>query len=357
MKIRILEEPRIICQNPASPHCYFGWPTVGRLPDGSLLTVASGLRVAHVCPFGKVIGIRSRDEGRTWSNPEVLIDTPLDDRDAGLLPLANGRVILTSFTNTPDFQRGYADRTKLPYVNAYLDLVEAAGGWEQYHGATLAVSRDGGHHFSLPSVVPLSSPHGPCQLADGTVLYVGSVNSEAEAGRSCIECHTVDEEGRLTFRSRIENGDEEGLRYNEPHARALRDGRILVHIRAENYRTGIFTLFESVSEDGGYTFTKPRRLLSDAGGAPAHILELSDGTVLSVYGHRAAPYGIRAMVSRDGGRSYETDLVLTDAEPSADLGYPSSVELADGAILTVYYAKLPTGNGSALKQIIYRIEE
>ena len=357
MKIRILEEPRIICENPRSPHRYFGWPTVGRLPDGSLLAVASGMRVAHVCPFGKVIGIRSRDEGRTWSNPEILIDTPLDDRDAGLLPLKNGNVILTSFTNTPDFQRGYADRTKLPYVNAYLDLIEAEGGWEQYHGATLAVSRDGGYHFSSPQVVPLSSPHGPCELADGTVLYVGSVNSEAEAGRSRIECHTVGEDGRLTFRSLIENGDEEDLRYNEPHARALRDGRILVHIRAENYRRGIFTLYESVSEDGGYTFTKPRRLLGDTDGAPAHLLELSDGTVLSVYGHRAAPFGIRAMLSRDGGRSFEKNLVLTDAEPSPDLGYPSTVELAGGDLLTVYYAKLPSGSGSALKAILWRIEE
>ena len=355
MRIRIIEPPRIICENKTGLHRYFGWPTVARMADGSLLAVASGFRVAHVCPFGKVIGIRSHDEGRSWSNPEILIDTPLDDRDAGLLPLANGNVILTSFTNTPDFQRGYADRTKLPYVNAYLDLIEAEGGWEQYHGATLAVSRDGGYHFSPPQVVPLSSPHGPCELADGTVLYVGSVNSEAEAGRSRIECHAVDADGNFTFRARIEHGDED-LLYNEPHARALRSGRILVHIRAENRENHIFTLFQSISEDGGHTFTKPRRLLSDEGGAPAHILELSDGRVLSVYGHRAAPFGIRAMLSRDGGRSWEKNLVLTDAEPSADLGYPSSVELGDGSILTVYYSRLPSG-GSVLKQVIWQIEE
>ena len=355
MKICIIEPPRIICENKTGLHRYFGWPTVARLADGSLLAVASGFRVAHVCPFGKVIGIRSRDGGRSWSNPEILIDTPLDDRDAGLLPLSDGRVLLTSFTNTPDFQRGYADRTKLPYVNAYLEMVEAEGGWERYHGATLAVSRDGGLHFDPPHVVPLSSPHGPCECADGTVLYVGSVNTEAEAGRSCIECHTVDADGNLSFRARIENGEED-LRYNEPHARALRSGRILVHIRAENRQKHIFTLFQSISDDGGHTFSRPRRLLGDEGGAPAYILELSDGTVLSVCSHRAPPYGIRAMLSRDGGESWETDLPLVEDEPTPDLGYPSSVELEDGSILTVYYSKLDDG-GSALKQVIFRIEE
>ena len=30
---------------------YFGWPTVARMDDGSLVAAASGLRNAHVCPF------------------------------------------------------------------------------------------------------------------------------------------------------------------------------------------------------------------------------------------------------------------------------------------------------------------
>lgn len=356
MKVRILEDARIICENPGSLHNYFGWPTVGRLGDGSLLAVASGLRVAHVCPFGKVIGIRSYDEGRTWSAPEIIIDTLLDDRDAGLLPLDNGNVIVTSFTNTPAFQRAYADRTKLPYINAYLDLVEAKGGWEKFYGATMAISRDGGKHFSAPSVVRVSSPHGPCQLSDGTVLYVGIVHSAAEAGQSLIECHEVSDEGVLTLRSRLENGDDDRLFYNEPHARQLQSGRILALIRAESRKDGIFTLFESHSDDLGYTFTRPRQVLSDNGGAPAHILELPDGTVVAVYSHRAAPFGIRAMVSRDNGESFETNLVLTADEPSADLGYPSSVLLDTGDILTVYYSHIPEKNCTVLKQVIWRLE-
>jgi hypothetical protein len=46
------------------------------------------------------------------------------------------------------------------------------------------------------------------------------------------------------------------------------------------------------------------------------------------------------MISQDGGRTWTTDYVLRDDGPDADLGYPASVELDDGSILTVYYQKL-----------------
>ena len=71
-----VHEKKIICKNPESPFCYFGWPTVKRLPDGTLMTVCSGFRLKHVCAFGKVIATYSRNEGVTWSAPAILIDTP-----------------------------------------------------------------------------------------------------------------------------------------------------------------------------------------------------------------------------------------------------------------------------------------
>ena len=102
--------------------------------------------------------------------------------------------------------------------------------------------------------------------------------------------------------------------------------------------------------------------MGETGGAPAHLLMHSSGTLISTYGYREAPYGIRTMLSRDGGETWETDHVLVDDEPSPDLGYPCSVELRDGSILTVYYGR--QGNEtwrekgpSVIKQIVWRIEE
>ena len=60
----------IICKPPGR---YIGWPTAGRMPDGELLAVFSGDRDAHVDPFGKTFLVRSRDDGQTWDEPELIL--------------------------------------------------------------------------------------------------------------------------------------------------------------------------------------------------------------------------------------------------------------------------------------------
>gem|GEM_PF-5872266 len=67
---------------------YCGWPTVARRKNGQLLLVCSGGRVAHVCPFGRVELLTSDDNGETWTWPRVLLDSAIDDRDAGVLETA-----------------------------------------------------------------------------------------------------------------------------------------------------------------------------------------------------------------------------------------------------------------------------
>ena len=106
------------------------------------------------------------------------------------------------------------------------------------------------------------------------------------------------------------------------------------------------------SEDGGKTWTYPVETSFE--GYPNHLLKLSDGRILCTYGYRRAPMGLRALMSEDGGRSWDTDTeyVLRDdgrglsnawapekraRMGGADVGYPISTELADGTILTVYY--------------------
>ena len=42
------------------------------------------------------------------------------------------------------------------------------------------------------------------------------------------------------------------------------------------------------------------------------------------------------MISTDDGQTWEQAIVLRDDGPDGDLGYPASVELADGSILTAY---------------------
>ena len=47
-----------------SPNLYCGWPTLTRRANGELILVFSGGREEHVCPFGRVDMMRSRDNGK-----------------------------------------------------------------------------------------------------------------------------------------------------------------------------------------------------------------------------------------------------------------------------------------------------
>ncbi len=352
MKINIVDPPKNICQNPDSIHNYFGWPSVCRLQDGSLMAVASGLRLAHVCPFGKVVAVRSYDDGKTWTSPEIIIDTLLDDRDGGIMAFGERGVMVTSFNNTPEMQRKKCPKTT--YAHAYLDEVEKRD-WRKYLGSTLAVSNDGGKSFSGPYILPISSPHGPCELSDGRILYVGTL-FERGGAPSNLECHVITPDGKSELLSRIEDVDPDLLSC-EPHAIQLKNGRIVVHIRVQSiggsFKGKKFTIYQSVSDDLGKTFSTPRQLLAERGGAPAHLIEHSSGALISVYGYRDEPYGIRAMFSRDGGETWETDRVIVDGEVSADLGYPASVELTNGDILTVYYSHTSAASPAVIKQVVW----
>lgn len=346
---------KILCANDTSPFRYYAWPSITRLPDGTLAVAASGLRLEHICPFGKGVIAYSRDEGETWTAPSVVMDTPLDDRDCGLTVFGEGRVILTSFNNTTAMQRYHNSRrrsraetapelAKCDLIDAYLNYVDALNVQQDYIGSTYRISNDGGYSFGPIHRMPVTAPHGPCRLLDGSLLYVGRRFSDDDSfdsgAKPFVECWTLDENDEPAYLTAIENvSDEYGLLNScEPHAIQLPDGRIIVHIRME--RGGehpSFSTWQSVSADGGKTFSRPEPLVGPQGGAPAHLLLHSGGTLISVYGYRQAPYGVRAMLSRDGGRTWEPDWILDDECPNWDLGYPATVELKDGSLLTVYY--------------------
>ena len=106
-----------ICKEPDD---YLGWGTIARKDDGELLAVFSGRRESHWCPYGVNEIIRSSDDGETWSDPEIINNTPLDDRDTGLLVMRSGVVIMSWFTGAgwQDLER-YRERTDDRTISAW----------------------------------------------------------------------------------------------------------------------------------------------------------------------------------------------------------------------------------------------
>ena len=360
MKIINIGEPSVIMSNPHSRHNYFGWPTLTRLKNGRLAVAASGFRLRHICPFGKTVVSFSDDEGKTYSTPAPVIDTPLDDRDGGIMSFGESGVIVTSFNNTLNFQR--KQNSKDAYALAYLDTIPSDAE-EKYLGATYRISLDNGTTFGKIFKSPVTSPHGPIELSDGSIIWVGRVFSPEDnkvEGVDCIRACKIGLDGSYEPLGRIENISEDGIEFLscEPHTIELDDGRLLCHIRVQRYggKNPIFTLFQSISEDGGRSWSRPQQLLGRMGGAPAHILKHSSGALISVYGYREAPFGIRAMFSFDGGESWDTDHDIYVNGVNLDLGYPTSVELCDGSILTVFYAHQSNDQPALIMQQRWRFE-
>ena len=339
MKITLLGEPQIIMSNPDSRNNYFAWPSIARLQNGKLAVTASGYRYDHVCPFGKAVISYSENDGESYTSPAACIDTPLDDRDSGILAFGKSGVIVTSFNNNAAFQRSWRPDTP-PFFNAYLDTLTPEDE-QKYLGSEFRISQDCGVTFGPILKSPITSPHGPIALRDGTVLWVGRTFCTGDgpvSGKDQIEVHTVSPEGNMkhigTIPPIFRNGKQ--LMSCEPCAAELPDGTVLCHIRVEG--DGLFTIFQSVSRDRGVTWSEPRQILEDRGGAPAHILLHSSGILISVYGYRDLPFGIKAMFSRDNGETWESGFRLYQNEYTDDLGYPCTVELNDGTLLTVFYA-------------------
>ena len=154
------------------PQYYHGWPTLARRRNGQLLLVYSGGREQHVCPFGRVELMVSSDQGRSWSWPQVLLDSAIDDRDAGVLETARGSILVTSFTSLayePILAKALQQKPEQPGAWP----AERLAAWQSAHNRLTAEQRraelgqwmlrstNGGVTWSAryPSIV--NSPHGP----------------------------------------------------------------------------------------------------------------------------------------------------------------------------------------------------
>ena len=358
MNIKILEPARVVMSNYGSIHDYFGWPTLKRLRNGRLALGASGYRMEHICPFGKAVLSFSEDEGRTWSTPAPVIDTVLDDRDTGLCPFSEAGLIVTSFNNTRQMQRGWINghinrRTEAEkaYVLGYLSLI--SDEQEQAAlGATYKVSYDNGVTFGPLRISPVTSPHGPLELKDGRILWVGTQFYSPD-GRSQVDAYEMDLQGGMTKIGSVENVDLDGKDYNfcEPYTLELTDGTLICHMRSNHFST-----FQSVSRDGGRTWSKAEKLWEDTLGAPVHLLELKNGDILGTYGFRNEPYGICSMLSKDKGQTWDIQNHIYINPFSADLGYPCTVELTDGSFLTAFYAIAEQGGPCVIMQTRWTFE-
>lgn len=343
MEKRVRAEHGVVCRLPDERFGYFGWASVARMADGTLLVASSGLRTEHVCPWGKTVLNVSRDDGKTWSWPRVINDSPIDDRDAGIVSLGGPKLLVSWFTSdTRQYVRDATAAAWRPALATWTDEL-----LEKWLGSWVILSGNAGDTWSEPIKVPVTAPHGPIRLASGDLLYLGKDFTNPRQSGRIQAARSFD--GGKTWAVTGVVPEYEGTVpdcYHEPHVVELPSGKLVGMIRverlkAENPEAGLinFSLFRTESKDGGKTWTTATP--TGVYGSPPHLIRHSSGTLVCVYGYRRPGFGQRAMISHDDGATWDTDWIIRDDGPDGDLGYPASVEMNDGSIFTVYYQKAP----------------
>ena len=333
------------------PNLYHGWPTLALLKNGDLVASWSGGREGHVCPFGQVVFMRSRDSGESWCWPRVILDSGLDDRDSGILETQKGTLLATTFTSLayePILRRaqdnGSWDADKMQrWKSAHHRLTDEERQAEL--GQWMIRSEDGGKTWSGKYPTVVNSPHGPIQLSDGRLIYAGK---ELWTGQHRVGVSESTDDGKTwKWLSQIPTRDgDDPAEYHELHAVEMSDRRIVVQIRNHNTNHSRETL-QCESMDGGRTWTKPRSI--GVWGLPSHLLRLRDGRVLMTYGYRRPPFGNQARVSEDG-RRWSEPLTVSNDGASGDLGYPSTIERGDGTLVSIWYELLRSSSKAIIRQ-------
>lgn len=354
-----IEDVRVISWKPP---LYHGWPTLARRSNGELLLAFSGGRESHVCPFGRLELMRSRDNGLTWGWPQVIHDCPIDDRDAGVLETPQGSILLTNFTSL-HYAREFEAAQKIPAGDPRAwDKIKLAE-WHAAHdrltaderqkelGTWMWRSSDGGVTWSARYRVPCHSPHGPIARRDGRLLYCGvtlwSDEHRVGAWESKDDGQTWQQLGQFPTRP----GDD-AKNYHELHAVETKSGKIIAHIRNHNRENAGETL-QSETTDGGKSWSVPHSI--GVWGLPSHLLRLQDGRLLMSYGYRRPPFGNQVRFSDNDGTTWSDPLTISADGLKSDLGYPSTVECDDGTFVTVWYEVLKGSDLAQLRQSRWRL--
>ncbi|MBO5888566.1 MAG: exo-alpha-sialidase [Clostridia bacterium] len=334
----------IVGRNHTSLFPYQGWPTVTKDENGVLYAVSSGHRVTHICPFGKTLMYKSYDNGKSWSTPIIINDTIFDDRDAGIVYMGSGKMLVTFFKhpalnykNIPWMVSHIKNSIEPRFhdmIFSTLELYETFPKEELKGGSFVILSNDYGQTWSEPISLPVSAPHGPTFTKDGTLLYLGSEwFTDGKLPAKSIWLYKSSDYGKTWEQvSQIPKPDwlKDTEYFCEPHILELDDGSLLGAIRVES----TFEIATVKSYDGGKTWQELKR--AGIKGAPPHLYKLSTGEILCSYANRKGPYEEKVAISYDNGETWAKDFVLYESNKD-DIGYPSTVELNSGELLTIYY--------------------
>jgi len=297
------------------------WPNLTKLPNGELAAAVYN-HPSH--GFGNNSDVElwvSGDGGRSWAYRSHVSDHP-DKPNAVRM---NHAVGLNGDGELVAIVSGYQEGRKLPYLPLQCCISKDHGAtWER---RILEIDR-----VPFGDIFPLPDGRLVCSIytciSRKPMRFRASLVFSTDGGRSwgdetCItdasETHVIRcSSGTLLATARTPCLD--SMDRALPHG----SGQMLFR-----------------SEDHGKTWSAGKPL-SPQGQENAHLLELKDGRLLCSFTSRIPGlFGVVLRMSADKGESWSYPVVLVSSPArdwhKTDCGYPSSVQIDDGTIVTAYY--------------------
>jgi len=311
----------------------------------------------HLDPGSEIVLVRSRDDGATWpADARTVVCPASPDRDrnyAMLTQLRSGDLLVNQhrwfvFPARAELVAGDGDRGRFEALCAHRRKLFDFGheyapfGAVVYDGMYLLRSRDAGRSWSEDgrtafgpfAYMTHSGTCGGVYLPDGELLLPLHGCTAADRNDRVFLVRSRDD-GRTWSPPIAVAYDPDGqIGFHEPSLERLPDGRLVMVLRTDGADGFLYRTF---SDDDGWTWQGLER--TPLWGHPAHLLALADGRLLCAYGYRRDPFGVRACVSADRGLTWDVgaEVVLRADGKHRDLGYPNSIQLRDGRVMTTYY--------------------
>lgn len=278
------------------------------LPDGKLVVAACRFNNETI-PEKKNFDIhiyQSSDQGLSW---QEIGEPGLHGKEPSLTVLRDGSLVLTA-------QKGYF------------------GPGAKLNEIPVSISHNGGRTWKTKMLPSWDYPRNLIVEPDGSLTMITAEETSWD-GKKPGSPHlriARSTDGGSTWSFETGQVDWDYRAFGEVASVRLRNGHYLAALRrqipgtlGEGYEDTLLTL----STDGARTWSKPWQM-SNTAEVHAYLIELRDGSLLATYSNYHLPWGVYAVRSRDGGRSWDHDRPIQLAL-SADVyvGWPVTIQAGD----------------------------
>lgn len=318
----------------SNPETYAAFPSLASASDATLYCAfrnAPTMRSkTHIDTRSVTVLYESADEGETWRKvSEVKIAPYTGNQDPSLAITEDGTFLLNCFgwTNRKGKHTKKAKHTQM--IGTYIfESTDKGKTWGHPEQVPVWVSK-----LQVATSEPIVWVNEPNGQPGGWFMMAGY--ADTGGGGDC--CVLLKRRDRMNWDkpTKIAHDSSGSLNYQEPSLVDCAGGHLVCLMRVPHEEGS--RIYQAHSWDNGETWEPARD--TKMRGVPPNVIQLRDGRLLCTYGYRKLPYGIRACISQDEGLAWKVhkEIILRADGGGWDIGYPSTVQMKDGSLMTAYY--------------------